>query len=431
MYELEGFGARLQQLRKQKGMTQEDLAHRVGVTGQAVSKWETDQSYPDITLITTLATILEADIHFLFGKKESTPASTHDFPKVLHGLPLVHTAQGVACYSDKAVLSIDATGVKFADGSTAELSNKLAINQGKGDIKFIGDDREFINAWPHVNHSITSMNREFGTTENIYITLSNCYCECRIVPSQDDKTRVSATGDPVFIHILEAEVSGNTLEIGQKQIENYRGHSGNEIRIEMPCEVGGKADITINGSANITSEIAKFNSGALCINGSGIIKMQGFGGCTSNINGSGEIVGTHADELKLIINGSGIIDWGTSNNAKVTINGSGDIKLESAAAMGVVINGSGHMVVNEMTGGDFSTKISGSGNIHINSGSCDKLDADISGSGDIDASGLTMREASIVLHNDGNVALGWVQERTSEQIKKKGTIRVLRRGHDN
>lgn len=41
-------GERLQQLRKEKGISQEKLAEQLHVTRQAVSKWETGQSYPDL-----------------------------------------------------------------------------------------------------------------------------------------------------------------------------------------------------------------------------------------------------------------------------------------------------------------------------------------------------------------------------------------------
>jgi hypothetical protein len=40
MFEFEGFGKRVQALRKQKSMTQDDLAARLNVTPQAVSKWD-------------------------------------------------------------------------------------------------------------------------------------------------------------------------------------------------------------------------------------------------------------------------------------------------------------------------------------------------------------------------------------------------------
>ena len=47
----ETLGARLQRLRKAKNMTQDEAAERLNVSPQAVSKWENDQSCPDILLL--------------------------------------------------------------------------------------------------------------------------------------------------------------------------------------------------------------------------------------------------------------------------------------------------------------------------------------------------------------------------------------------
>ena len=41
--------------RKEKGLTQDELANYIGVSKAAVSKWEIGQSYPDITLLPQLA----------------------------------------------------------------------------------------------------------------------------------------------------------------------------------------------------------------------------------------------------------------------------------------------------------------------------------------------------------------------------------------
>ena len=46
----EGLGARMKWYRLERGLTQNDLAKELGVTPQAVSKWETGQGYPDVTL---------------------------------------------------------------------------------------------------------------------------------------------------------------------------------------------------------------------------------------------------------------------------------------------------------------------------------------------------------------------------------------------
>jgi len=54
----ETIGSRISKFRKQKGMTQEELAFTMGVSSQAVSKWENDLSCPDIGLLAKLAKTL-------------------------------------------------------------------------------------------------------------------------------------------------------------------------------------------------------------------------------------------------------------------------------------------------------------------------------------------------------------------------------------
>ena len=48
---------RIQTLRKSRGISQEELADKIGVSRQAVSKWESDQCCPDISLLPLLADI--------------------------------------------------------------------------------------------------------------------------------------------------------------------------------------------------------------------------------------------------------------------------------------------------------------------------------------------------------------------------------------
>ena len=55
-------------LRKKKGVSQAELAESLGVTYQAVSKWETAKSAPDISLLPALAEALDCNINELFAK---------------------------------------------------------------------------------------------------------------------------------------------------------------------------------------------------------------------------------------------------------------------------------------------------------------------------------------------------------------------------
>ena len=56
-------GAAIKQLREKRGMTQAELADQIGVSGKAVSKWETGRGLPDISLV-----------HLLHNEKQC-----HDF----------------------------------------------------------------------------------------------------------------------------------------------------------------------------------------------------------------------------------------------------------------------------------------------------------------------------------------------------------------
>ena len=55
-------GMMISTLRKEKGMTQLELAEQMGVTDKAVSKWERDLSFPDINSIPKLAEIFEVSV---------------------------------------------------------------------------------------------------------------------------------------------------------------------------------------------------------------------------------------------------------------------------------------------------------------------------------------------------------------------------------
>ena len=64
MYDI---GERIKTLRRERGMTQERLAARLGVSGQAVSKWENRLTAPDISLLPVIAGVFGVSLDCLFG----------------------------------------------------------------------------------------------------------------------------------------------------------------------------------------------------------------------------------------------------------------------------------------------------------------------------------------------------------------------------
>ncbi len=94
----ETIGNRIAKFRKEKNMTQEDLANRLGVSSQAVSKWENDASCPDISLLPQLCKVLGITTdELLTGRKDEVKLVPAEQRKSLDNLTLrikVDSAQG-------------------------------------------------------------------------------------------------------------------------------------------------------------------------------------------------------------------------------------------------------------------------------------------------------------------------------------------------
>lgn len=65
--DIKAVGNQIAALRKQKGLTQAELGERLGITFQAVSKWERGETLPDTPLLPDLANILETSVDFILS----------------------------------------------------------------------------------------------------------------------------------------------------------------------------------------------------------------------------------------------------------------------------------------------------------------------------------------------------------------------------
>ena len=123
----ETIGNRITQYRKAKNLTQEALAEQLGVSSQAVSKWENDASCPDISLLPKLCAVLGITTdELLTGKSEEVRLVPVEQRKSLDEMVLrirVNSAEG-----DKVRVNLPMTLVKIA----LELGVDIVPNHADG-----------------------------------------------------------------------------------------------------------------------------------------------------------------------------------------------------------------------------------------------------------------------------------------------------------
>ena len=89
-------GTMIAELRKAEGMTQLELAERMGVTDKAVSKWERDLSCPDINSLPTLAEALGTSVDELMQVKRAEEGPAHTPAEIVRvALKALTLAMGV------------------------------------------------------------------------------------------------------------------------------------------------------------------------------------------------------------------------------------------------------------------------------------------------------------------------------------------------
>ena len=78
------------QLRKSKGMSQEQLATSLQVSRQSISKWELDEAYPDAHNLKMLANVFDVSIDYLLREEltETQTIKIEPFDRIINGIKL-------------------------------------------------------------------------------------------------------------------------------------------------------------------------------------------------------------------------------------------------------------------------------------------------------------------------------------------------------
>ena len=127
------FNEKLQELRKKKGLTQEELADKLYVSRTAVSKWESGQCCPDIALLPALADFFEVSIDELMGYKpqqnsETTQIDTQAISNSIDNYfaPLISAALNILRENGRISTSVLQRKLRIGYGKAMFIINKLS-----------------------------------------------------------------------------------------------------------------------------------------------------------------------------------------------------------------------------------------------------------------------------------------------------------------
>lgn len=419
MSQMENFKYIISEERRRAGLTQEALATRIGITPQAVSKWENGVGYPDVTLFPIIADVLGIPISRLFGEAEKSVAPAGvmpSLPEVYQGLPLVCTNGRYVCYSDKTLTSTREEGgiAVFSDGSEANLNLGVATNRGAGEVRVYECADIMPEAvWEDTANGETSLEREFPFHPALNLSVSRA-CDIHILAAESGKEgicRVCAIGDPSFISAITLTDEGERLSLEVKSRDRDGGSNGNHrITISVGADHANLLKCKLNAVGDVRV-VPDFDRMEVLINGSADLTANGVGEASFKINGAGDI---NLREVAV--------------SADMHINGSGDISVQHCASPKIHINGSGDVKCGDVHG-TMSATINGSGDITCG-GDVARLDLRINGSGDFHGKELSVTDAEIKVPqgSSAEITIGQIRGTSVEKLSRECTLRVGKRG---
>lgn len=437
--DLGNLGIAIRRLRTDKGLTQEGFAAKLGITPQAVSKWETGLGYPDITMLPAIADALGVSIEELFGRepkviikeapRQEEPAPQNNnarqgedyvlpkssFESFMDGLPLVYVSDGRAVYSDLKPTSRKNNRVDFEDGSFVDLNTNTTTNFNHGRISIAYEEiprqpRRWFASRREEDRSYNG-----GAIDSLDIKLGG-QCDIVVHKGEEGQWRMNVHASQDFFELFDcSEQSGKLTLTNSARKAGFSGFGnfGNfgEVEIELWCGFtkGESLDLKIMGSGDAKIE-PDFEESTVKISGSGDVIMADAGTCDCGISGSGDIKLEFAHDFNAKISGSGSVTAERIDGvSKIQISGSGDLDVRHLA-------------------GSFDAAVGGSGDITVGDGNLDGLNIRFSGSGSFEGRGVTVTDAEITLRGASDATIGRVTGRSVEHIDRTSELKIIQRG---
>ena len=213
--------------RKAVGLTQEQLAERLGVTGQTLSKWENSISSPDVAILPQLAASLGVDINALFAEDagKSKAVRYTELPELCCDAVLSLYVKALYDFYGKKAPDIDAV----ISEKVRELKKEFAVGRSK--CGYMIDEGSPEHGAVFVSDDFTFIDRSYGGEQSALLFDADMAGEvlsvlgnrnCRLVLKVIYQRQIS-TGDTLFGSLSElAEASGLTEDAAAEAAARLR-----------------------------------------------------------------------------------------------------------------------------------------------------------------------------------------------------------------
>lgn len=242
-------GQRIAQKRKEQGLSQEGLGERLGVSRQAIYKWESDASLPEIDKLITLSKIFSVSVGWLLGVEEDITPQREDSGELTET-----QLQMVQEIVDRYLAARPAPAppkhpalVRFCKGAAVGFLIVVLFNLFS---KLDRMTQDYNSLYWSVNNVTSSVDRQIGSitsrVESILKSQNNLTADWSTELASTDLLSNTATFD--------VRVVPRTYVEGMTAL--FLARSGEEVVVEVPVEVGPDGAFTGQVTCPLTDDIS-------------------------------------------------------------------------------------------------------------------------------------------------------------------------------
>ena len=190
---------KLKEARKNAGLSQTELAEKLCVSRQAVTKWETGKGIPDVENLKVLSQVLDVSIDYLLDEGEALEKT------------VIKEQINLNDYVKEGKLRSKKDAVVYAKYPDADITPLLAKKKSTKGQKVFGNLLGFLTDAP------------FGTDE-VFNQIADAHNAYYLVQQDGRQIMVTVTEDFIESKVLVKEITGNKFEIGDYKYRkaNYK-----------------------------------------------------------------------------------------------------------------------------------------------------------------------------------------------------------------